>query len=202
MTFKTLRLFNFLGNSFNNLHEGSIKDYKKDIWSRFLNFCFQSYLQLVKGATIAKTAILALFEPLIGGPIIPGRFAFLQFSAAVFRFFTNIGTVFRFCRLLRFVEMDLFLTRFSALSYICSGFSVVEKCGVCEYLLPYCGLLFADIRFLIAARDLLSFPSLSRLALVRCSKRLTKLVQMNNIRTISFYTFDGYLSISGYQVDL
>ena len=78
---------------------------------------------------------------------------FLQFLAAVFRFFTNISAVFRFYRLLRFAEMDLFLTRFSALSYICSGFSVFEKYAVCGYSLPYCRLWFAYTR----ARGLLLF---------------------------------------------
>ena len=127
-----------------------------------------------------------------------GGLRFLQFLAAFFRFFTNIAAVFRFCRLLRFAEMDLFLTRFSTLSYICSGFSVFEKYAVCGYSLFYRGLWFADIHFLIAAHRLLLFPSLSRLAPVRCSKRLMKLVQMNNVRSISFYTFERYLSTSGY----
>ena len=89
----------------------------------------------------------------IGGLLYLGGLRFLKFLAAVFRFFTNIGAVFRFCRLLRFAEMDLFLTRFSALSYICSGFSVFEKYAVCGYSLPYCRLWFAYTR----ARGLLLF---------------------------------------------
>ena len=78
----------------------------------------------------------------VGGPIIPGRFA-------VFAVFPIIGAVFRFCRLLRFAEKDVFLTRFSVLSYICSGFSVFKKCAVCGYSLPYCGSRFAGIPLLI-----------------------------------------------------
>ena len=87
----------------------------------------------------------------MGGLLYLGGLRFLQFLAAVFRFFTNIGAVFRFWRLLRFAEMDLFLTRFSALSYICSGFSVFEKYAVCGYSLPYCVLRFAGISPLITA---------------------------------------------------
>ena len=87
----------------------------------------------------------------IGGLLYLGGLRFLKFLAAVFRFFTNIGAVFRFCRLLRFAEMDLFLIRFSALSYICSGFSVFEKCAVSGYLLHYCGSWFTVIPLLIKA---------------------------------------------------
>ena len=76
-----------------------------------------------------------------GGLLYQGSLRFLQFSAAVFRFFTIIGAVFRFCRLLRFAEMDVFSIRFSAFSHLCSGFSVFEKYAVCGYSLPYCGLL-------------------------------------------------------------
>ena len=94
-----------------------------------------------------------------GGLLYLGGLRFLQFLAAVFRFFTIIGAVFRFCRLLRFAEMDVFLTRFSVLPYISSGFSVFEKYAVCGNSPPYCGSRFADIRFLIAARGLLVFPS-------------------------------------------
>ena len=80
----------------------------------------------------------------------------MQFLAAVFRFFTNFGAVFWFCRLLRFAEMDAFLIRFSDLSYIYSGFSVFEKNAVCGYFPPYYGLQFAP---------------------VNCSERLLNLVQ-------------------------
>ena len=59
-------------------------------------------------------------DGLIRGPIIPGRFAVYAVFNAVFRFFTNIGAVFRFCRLLRFANVEVFLTPFSALSYICT----------------------------------------------------------------------------------
>ena len=69
----------------------------------------------------------------------------MQFLAAVFRFFTNIGAVFRFCRLLRFAEIDVFLTRFSVLPYISSGFSVFENYAVGGYSLPYYGSRFAGI---------------------------------------------------------
>ena len=88
----------------------------------------------------------------MGGLLYLGGLQFLQFLAAVFRFFTIIGAVFRFDRLLRFVEMDVFLTRFSNLSYICSGFSVFEKYAVCGYSLPYCVLRFAGISPLFTAR--------------------------------------------------
>ena len=80
----------------------------------------------------------------------------LQFVAAVFRFFTNFGAVFWFCRLWRLGEMDASLIRFSFLSYICSGFSVFEKNAVCGYFTPYYGLRFAP---------------------VSCSERLLNLVQ-------------------------
>ena len=69
----------------------------------------------------------------------------MQFLDAVFRFFTNIGAVFWFCRLLRFAEMDVFLTRFTALSYHYSGFSVFEKNSVCGYSPSYRGSRFANI---------------------------------------------------------
>ena len=68
-----------------------------------------------------------------GGLLYLGCLRFLQFLAAVFWFFTIIGAVFRFCRLLRFAEMDVFLARFSALPCIGSGFSVFEKYAVCGY---------------------------------------------------------------------
>ena len=41
---KTLRLFRFLAKLLENLHEGSFQEYKKNLWSGFLNFCFLSYL--------------------------------------------------------------------------------------------------------------------------------------------------------------
>jgi hypothetical protein len=84
-----------------------------------------------------------------GGLLHLGGLRFLQFLAAVFRVFTNIDAVFRYCIILRFAEMDVFLTRFSALSYICSGFSVFEKHAVCGYPLPYCSTRFAGIHVLI-----------------------------------------------------
>ena len=100
-----------------------------------------------------------------GGLLYLGGLRFLLFLTAVFRFLTNVIAVFRFCRLLRFAEMDVFSTRFSDLSYLYCGLSVFEKYAVFGNSLPYCGSRFADIRFLIAARGLLVFPSLSRLAL-------------------------------------
>ena len=54
----------------------------------------------------------------------------------------NIGAVFWFCRV---AEMDIFLTRFSALPYICSGFSVFERYEVCGYSLLHYGSRFAGI---------------------------------------------------------
>ena len=73
-------------------------------------------------------------------------------------------------------------------------------------------LIFLAVSRFPKIRGLRTFPSLSQLrfagipllitvcvAPVRCSKRLIKLVQVNNVR--SFYTFDQYLSISGYSVD-
>ena len=44
MTFKTLRLFRFLTKLLEILHEGSFYEYKKNVRSGFLNFCFRSYL--------------------------------------------------------------------------------------------------------------------------------------------------------------
>ena len=73
----------------------------------------------------------------------------MQFLTAVFRFFTNIGAVFRFCRLLRFAEMDVFLTRFSALSYYYCGFSVFEKDAVFGYSPPYRGSRFANLSYIL-----------------------------------------------------
>ena len=110
----------------------------------------------------------------------------MQFLTTVLRFFTNIIAVFRFCRLLRFAEMDVFLTRFSDLSYFYSGFSVFEKYAVCGNSPPYCVSRFAGIGILIVALGLLVFPSLSRLAL--CSKRLMLLVLdiFLHVRLISF----------------
>ena len=121
----------------------------------------------------------------------------------VFRFFTNVIAGFRFCRLLRFAEMNVFLTRFSDLSYIYSGFSVFEKTSalwkfpyllrlaVCGYLLPYCGSQFAGILLLITACALRQWDAAN-----------DKLVEMNyvSVRSVSFYTFDWYLSKSGYSV--
>ena len=113
----------------------------------------------------------------------------MQFLVAVFRFFTNFGAVFRFYRLLRFAEMDVFLTRFSALSYICSGFSVFEKYAVCGYSLPYCVLRFA-------------VSPLSRFAL--CANKMQRTIneaRANEHNVRSFYTFNQHLSISGYSLD-
>jgi hypothetical protein len=136
-----------------------------------------------------------------GGLLYLGGLRFCGFLAAVFRFFTKICAVFRFCRLLRFAEIDAFLTRFSDLSYIYSGFSVFEKYAVCGNFPPYCSSRFADIRFLIAARGLPVFPSLSRLAL--CASEMQQTINDSRARylstrsiDISFYTFDRYLSIS------
>ena len=80
----------------------------------------------------------------VGGLLYLGGLRFLQFLTAVFWFFTNIGAIFRFCRLLRFAEMDVFLTRFSALSYYHCGFSVFEKHAVFGYFPPYRGSRFAN----------------------------------------------------------
>ena len=112
----------------------------------------------------------------------------MQFLTTVFRFFTNIIAVFRFCRLLRFAEMDVFLTRFSDLSYIYSGFSVFEKYAVCGYSPPYCGSRFADIRFLVAARGWLVFPSLSRLAL--CASEMQQTINDSRARYLSTRSID------------
>ena len=90
----------------------------------------------------------------LGGLLYLGGLRFLQFLTAVFRFFTNIGAVFRFCRLLRFAEMDVFLTRFSALSYYYCGFSVFEKDAVFGYSPPYRGSRFANILVHITACNL------------------------------------------------
>ena len=94
---------------------------------------------------------LSMIDLQRGGLLYLGGLRFLKFLAAVFRFFKKIDAVFRFCRLLRFAEMDVFLTRFSALSYISSGFSVFEKYAVCGHFLPYCGSRFAGIPLLITA---------------------------------------------------
>ena len=126
----------------------------------------------------------------MGGLLYLGGLRFLQFLAAIFRSFTNIGAVFRFCRLLRFAEIGLFLTRFSGLSYIFSGFLVFKKYAVCGYSLPYCGSGFTDIRFLVAARGLLVTSSLSRLALC-----VTEMQQTINGRGI--YPFNKGLQMYG-----
>ena len=102
-------------------------------------------------------------------------------TTAVFRFLTNIIAVFRFCRLLRFAEMDVFLTRFSDLSHIYCGFSVFEKYAFFGNSPPYCGSRFADIRSLIAARGLLVLP-------VRWQRTIKEACA--NEQSISFYTFD------------
>ena len=67
----------------------------------------------------------------VWGPIIPVRFVAFAVSSCGFSFFQGNCAVFRFCRRLRFAEMDVILTPFSALPYICSGFSVLEKYAVC-----------------------------------------------------------------------
>ena len=79
----------------------------------------------------------------------------MQFLTAVFRFLTNIIAVFRFCRLLRFAEMDVFLTRFSVLSYICavSRFSKNTRSADIHFLMA--SLRFAGISPLIKACALL-----------------------------------------------
>ena len=117
-----------------------------NIWSAFAIWGVLS--ALTKGI-LNTTVRFTLVR--VGGLLYLCGLRFLQFLAAVFWFFTNISAVFRFCRLLRFAEMDVFLTRFSVLSYICSGFSVFEKYAVCGYSLPYCVLRFAGISPLITA---------------------------------------------------
>ena len=86
-----------------------------------------------------------------GGLLYLGDLRFLQFLTAVFRFLTNIIAVFRFCRLLRFAEMDVFLTWFSDLSHIYCGLSVFEKDAVFGYSPPYRGSRFANILVHITA---------------------------------------------------
>ena len=123
-----------------------------------------------------------------GGLLYLGGLRFLQFLTTVFRFFTNIIAVFRFCRLLRFAEMDVFLTRFSDLSYIYSGFSVFEKYAVCGNSPPYCGLrIFASLWRLPVFWYSPPHHSL-RFAPVRCSEQLTNLVLdiFLHVRLISF----------------
>ena len=86
-----------------------------------------------------------------GGLLYLGSLRFLQFFNAVFQFLTNIGAFFRFCRLLRFAEIDVFLTRFSALSYYYCGFSVFEKDAIFVHSPTYRGSRFANIILHITA---------------------------------------------------
>ena len=127
----------------------------------------------------------------IGGLLYLGGLRFLQFLTAVFRFLTNIIAVFRFCRLLRFAEMDVFLTRFSDLSYPHSGFSVFEKYAVCGNSSPYCGLrIFASLFLLRLAMCCHSPPYHGlRFAPVKCSKRLMKRVLDIFLRSIDIFQY-------------
>ena len=93
-----------------------------------------------------------------------------------FGFSRILTAVFWFHRLLQFAELNVFLTRFSAFSYIYSCFSDFEKTR------------FADIPILITARGLLVLLSLLGLAL--CANEMQRTINEVGARYLSTRSTD------------